>query len=172
MPLSIFGGYSSQIVTSIMLVSLLGIINASFLFTPRVMFALSRDGLFFRSGAMVNAGGTPTTALLITTVVAIMLAGIGSFDKLFAFTALFSVLVDVAAFGTIFVLRWREPDLPRPFRARGYPVLPAIVFVGAGVLLIAFLVSSVENSLYAAIGIVASYPVYRLVKKLVNAVTV
>ena len=60
-----FGGYSSQIVTSIMLVSLLGIINASFLFTPRVMFALSRDGLFFRSGAMVNTGGTPTTALLI-----------------------------------------------------------------------------------------------------------
>ena len=67
-------------------------------------------------------------------MVAILLAGIGSFDELFAFTALFSVLVDVAAFGTIFVLRWREPDLPRPFRARGYPVLPAIVFVGAGVL--------------------------------------
>ena len=96
----IFGGYSSQIVTGIMLVSLLGIINASFLFTPRVMFALSRDGLFFRSGAMVNTGGTPTTALLITALVAIMLAGVGSFDKLFAFTALFSVLVDVAAFGT------------------------------------------------------------------------
>ena len=82
------------------------------------------------------------------------------------------MLVDVAAFGTIFVLRWKEPELPRPFRARGYPVLPAIVFVGAALLLIAFLVSSAENSLYAVIGIVASYPVYRLVKKLVNAVTV
>ena len=168
----IFGGYSSQIVTSIMLVSLLGIINASFLFTPRVMFALSRDGLFFRSGARVNTGGTPTTALLITALVAMMLAGIGSFDKLFAFTALFSVLVDVAAFGTVFVLRWREPNLPRPFRARGYPVLPAIVFIGAGLLLIAFLVSSVENSLYAAVGIAVSYPVYRLVKKLVKSVAV
>jgi APA family basic amino acid/polyamine antiporter len=121
---------------------------------------------------MVNTGGTPTTALLITTVVAIMLAGVGSFEKLFAFTALLSVLVDVAAFGTIFVLRWREPDLPRPFRARAYPVIPAIVFVGAGVLLIAFLVSSVENTLYAAIGIAVSYPVYRLVKKLVKAVAV
>ena len=97
----IFGGYSSQIVTSIMLVSLLGIINASFLFTPRVMFALSRDGLFFRSGAIVNTGGTPIMALLITALVAIVLATIGSFNKLFAFTALFSVLVDVAAFGTI-----------------------------------------------------------------------
>ena len=113
---------------------------------------------------MVNTGGTPTTALLITAVVAIMLAGVGSFDKLFAFTALLSVLVDVAAFGTIFVLRWREPDLPRPFRARGYPVLPAIVFVGAGLLLIAFLVSSLENSFYAVIGIAVSYPVYLLVK--------
>ena len=168
----IFGGYSSQIVTSIMLVSLLGIINASFLFTPRVMFALSRDGLFFHSAARVNTGGTPTTALLVTAFVAIMLAGVGSFDRLFGFTAFLSVLVDVAAFGTVFILRWREPDLPRPFRARGYPVLPAIVFLGASLLLIAFIVSSTQNSLYAMIGIAVSYPVYLLVKRLVKAVAV
>src|SRR5438046_614736 len=168
----IFGGYSSQVVTSIMLISLLGIINAAFLFTPRVMFALSRDGLFFRSGTKVNTGGTPSTALFVTAVVAIMLAGLGSFDKLFAFTAFLTVLVDVAAFGTIFVLRWREPDLPRPFRARGYPVLPAIVFLGAALLLIAFVVSSVENSLFAVIGVAVSYPVYLLVKRLVQAVVI
>jgi len=168
----IFGGYSSQIVTSIMLISLLGIINASFLFTPRVMFALSRDRLFFHCGVRVNTGGTPTTALLVTALVAITLAGVGSFNKLFAFTAFLTVLVDVAAFGTIFVLRWREPDLPRPFRARGYPVLPAIVFLGAGLLLIAFVVSSAENSLYAVIGIAVSYPVYLLVKRLVKAVSI
>src|SRR5437773_1838397 len=168
----IFGGYSSQIVTSIMLISLLGIINASFLFTPRVMFALSRDGLFFHSGVRINTGGTPTTALLVTALVAIMLAGVGSFDRLFAFTAFLTVLVDVAAFGTIFVLRWREPDLPRPFRAHGYPMLPAIVFLGAALLLIAFVVSSAENSLYAIIGIAVSYPVYLLVKRLVKAIAV
>src|SRR5438874_2118939 len=168
----IFGGYSSQIVTSIMLISLLGIINAAFLFTPRVMFALSRDGLFFRSGTKVNTGGTPSTALFVTAVVAIMLSGLGSFDILFAFTAFLTVLVDVAAFGTIFVLRWREPDLSRPFRARGYPVLPAIVFLGAGLLLMAFVVSSVENSLFAVIGVAVSYPVYLLVKRLVQAVVI
>src|SRR5437588_772882 len=168
----IFGGHSNQIVTTIMLISLLGIINAAFLFTPRVMFALSRDGLFFHSGVRINTGGTPTTALLVTALVAIMLAGVGSFDRLFAFTAFLTVLVDVAAFGTIFVLRWREPDLPRPFKARGYPVLPAIVLLGAGLLLIAFVVSSTQNSLYAMIGIVVSYPVYLLVKRLVKAVSV
>src|SRR3989440_2395852 len=168
----IFGGYSNQIVTSIMLISLLGIINAAFLFTPRVMFALSRDGLFFHSGVRINTGGTPTTALLVTALVAIMLAGVGSFDRLFAFTAFLTVLVDVAAFGTVFVLRWKEPDLPRPFRARGYPVLPAIVFLGAALLLVAFVASSTENSLYAVIGIAVSYPVYLLVKKLVKAVAI
>src|SRR5437867_1894121 len=168
----IFGGYSNQIVTTIMLISLLGIINAAFLFTPRVMFALSRDRLFFHSGVRVNTGGTPTTALLVTVLVAIMLAGIGSFDRLFAFTAFLTVLVDVAAFGTIFVLRWREPNLPRPFKARGYPVLPAIVFLGAALLLIAFVVSSVENSLFAVIGIAVSYPVYLVVKRLVKAVSI
>src|SRR5438093_8562875 len=168
----VFGGYSSQIVTSIMLISLLGIINASFLFTPRVLFALSRDGLFFYPGARVNTGGTPSTALLVTALVAILLAGVGSFDKLFAFTAFLTVLVDVAAFGTIFVLRWREPDLPRPFRARGYPVRPAIVFLGAGLLLIAFVVSSTQNSLYVVIGIAVSYPMYLLAKRLVKAVAI
>src|SRR5947208_6831392 len=65
----IFGGYSSKIVTSIMLISLIGIINASFFFTPRVIFALSRDGLFFHSGVRINTGGTPTTALLVTALV-------------------------------------------------------------------------------------------------------
>jgi APA family basic amino acid/polyamine antiporter len=164
----IFGGYSSQIVTATMLISLLGIINASFLFTPRVMFALSRDGLFFLSGARVNTGGTPTTALFLTALVAIALAALGSFEKLFAFTAFFSVLVDVAAFGTLFVLRRKEPDRARPFKAWGYPLLPAIVLVGAILLLIAFVVSSAQNSLYALTGIALSYPVYLLVKKLVR----
>jgi basic amino acid/polyamine antiporter, APA family len=165
----IFGGASSQIVTAMMLISLLGILNASYLFTPRVMFALSRDGLFFPSGARVNTVGTPTIALLITVLVAIALAAVGSFDKLFALTAFLSVLVDVAAFGTLFVLRRKDPDRPRPFRAWGYPFLPAIVLIGAVVLLIAFVVSSTQNSLFALIGIALSYPVYLLVKKLVKA---
>src|SRR5438552_6100674 len=68
----IFGGYSSQIVTGIMLISLLGIINAAFLFTPRVMFALSRDGLFFHSGVMVNTGCTSTISLFIPLFFTIM----------------------------------------------------------------------------------------------------
>jgi APA family basic amino acid/polyamine antiporter len=166
---AIFGGSSRALVTAIALISLIGIINASFLFTPRVMFALSRDGLFAASGAKVNAGGTPTVAMLITVAVAIALAAVGTFEKLFALTAFLSVLVDVAAFGTIFVLRRREPELARPFKARGYPVIPGVAFAGAVLLLIAFVLSSRENAFFAAVGAVVSYPAFLFTRKVVQA---
>jgi APA family basic amino acid/polyamine antiporter len=79
------------------------------------------------------------------------------------------VLVDVAAFGTIFVLRRREPELARPFKARGYPLFPGIVFAGAVLLLIAFVLSSRENAFFAGVGVVVSYPAYLLTRKLVRA---
>lgn len=166
---AIFGGYTRPIVTAIALISLIGITNASFLFTPRVMFALSRDGLFASAGTRVNAGGTPTVALLVTAAIAIGLAAVGTFDKLFALTAFLSVLVDVAAFGTLFVLRRKEPALARPFRARGYPVIPGIVLAGAILLLIAFVLSSGQNAFFAVVGIAVSYPAYLVTRKLVQS---
>jgi basic amino acid/polyamine antiporter, APA family len=163
----IFGGATSQIVMAVALISLVGIINASFLFTPRVMYALSRDHLFSSRGATLNAAGTPTVALLVTASVAIALTA-GSFEKLFALTAFLSVLVDAATFATLFILRRREPALARPFRARGYPLVPAIVLVGAILLLAAFIISSTQNSFYAVTGLAVSYPVYLMVKALVK----
>jgi APA family basic amino acid/polyamine antiporter len=159
-----FGGRSTEIVTIIALVSVVGIFNASFLMTPRVLYALSRDGLFSSYGARVNAGGTPTGALLVTAAVAIVLTSIGSFEKLFAFSGFLAVAVDAATFAALFVLRKKEPDLSRPFRARGYPLLPAVVLAGAVVLLGAFVVSNTLNSVYALVAIGLSYPVYLFTK--------
>jgi APA family basic amino acid/polyamine antiporter len=164
----IFGGSSRQIVRAIALISLIGIINASFLFTPRVMYALSRDGLFSSHGATVNAKGTPTVALVVTAAVAVGLTAIGTFEKLFALTAFLSVLVDAATFATLFILRRKEPALTRPFRARGYPLLPGIVLAGAIFLLVAFIISSTQNSVYAVAAVLISYPVYLLVRSLVR----
>jgi len=160
----IFGGRSTEIITVIALVSVIGIFNASFLMTPRVLYALSRDGLFSPYGARVNAGGTPTGALLVTAAVAIILTTIGSFEKLFAFSGFLAVAVDAATFAALFVLRKKEPGLSRPFKARGYPLLPAVVLGGAVVLLLAFVVSNTLNSVYALVAIGLSYPVYLFTK--------
>ena len=164
----IFGGRSTEIITIIGLVSVVGIFNASFLMTPRVLYALSRDGLFSSFGARVNAGGTPTGALLVTVVVAIGLAALGSFEKLFAFSGFLAVAVDAATFGALFVLRKREPAMARPFKAWGYPLLPAIVLVGAILLLIAFVASNTLNSVCALAAMAVSYPVFLLLRSSAN----
>jgi APA family basic amino acid/polyamine antiporter len=162
---AIFGGYTGAIITIIALISVIGIINASFLFTPRVLYALSRDGLFAAAGATVNAKGTPTVALAVTVLLAIGLTTIGTFEKLFALSGFLSVVVDAATFATLFILRRKEPNLARPFKASGYPWLPGIVLAGAIVLLIAFIISNTLNSLCALGGLALSYPVYRLAKR-------
>jgi APA family basic amino acid/polyamine antiporter len=164
----IFGGSSRQIVRAVALISLIGIINASFMFTPRVMYALSRDGLFSAYGTKVNTKGTPTVALLVTAAVAIGLTAIGTFEKLFALTAFLSVLVDAATFATLFILRRKEPRLNRPFKAWGYPLVPAVVSAGAIALLGAFIVSSSQNAVFALLVVVTSYPLYLLVRALVR----
>ena len=95
----------------------------------------------------------------------------GTFEKLFALTAFLSVLVDAATFATLFILRRKEPALTRPFKARGYPLLPGIVLAGAILLLGAFIISSAQNRFYALAAIGISYPVYLLARALVKKQT-
>lgn len=161
----IFGGYTGQIITTVALISVIGIINASFLFTPRVLYALSRDGLFAAAGTTVNAKGTPTIALVVTVVLAIALTTIGSFEKLFALSGFLAVVVDAATFASLFILRRKEPELTRPFKAWGYPLIPGIVLSGAIILLIAFFISNTLNSVFALAGMALSYPIYLLAKR-------
>jgi len=67
----IFGQGSGKIVTMFLMISILGIVNAQLLFNPRVLYSMSRDGLFLKSGVNVNQGGTPAVAMLISSGVAI-----------------------------------------------------------------------------------------------------
>jgi APA family basic amino acid/polyamine antiporter len=80
----ILGERSGQILTALALLSIIGIINALLMFVPRVMFALGRDGMFLSSATTVNKGGTPVFALAFTAIPAIVLAAIGTFEKLLA----------------------------------------------------------------------------------------
>lgn len=166
----VFGGFSGQFITSIALLSLLGILNVAILTNPRILFALSRDGLFFSKFAEVNKGGTPANALFLTILLTIILAATGSFETLLEISAFMGLSVNTAIFLALFILRKREPDLPRPYRARGYPIIPAIILIGSLLLLIAYVIGNTENSLFALVIMVLSYPIYLWVKKSKKAV--
>lgn len=161
----VWGERGGQIVTALSLLILLSLINAVFMLTPRTIFALGRDRLFASQAVRVNEGGTPFVALAVTALAAAALAAYGEFETLFGVSAFFGVTNDVLLTASLFVLRRREPDLPRPYRARGYPWLP-LIFLAAGVaLLAAFVAANTANSLYSLAALAASLPVYLLVTR-------
>lgn len=160
-----FGERSGQIVTILALLSLIGIINALLLMCPRIMLALGRAGLFTRQAAEVNIGGTPAFSLAATAVAAIVLSSIGSFELLAAISQFFAVVIAILLVLALFVLRRREPDLPRPYRAWGYPFAPLVMLVVSILLFFGYIYSNPQPSLYALGVLVVTYPVFRLIKR-------
>jgi APA family basic amino acid/polyamine antiporter len=126
--------------------------NANIMSAPRILFALSRDRLLPHQLQTVNAGGSPTVAFVMSAVGSIALAATGGFELVFGLIGTLNSLSGILVTAAIFVLRSREPDLPRPFRAYGYPVLPALVFAIDATLLALFL-SVDRDGAYAAIGL-------------------
>lgn len=121
--------------------------------------------MFAAKAASVNKGGTPVFALVATAFTAIVLSSIGSFEMLLAISQFFAVTITILLIVSLFILRRREPELPRPFRAWGYPYAPLAVLVIAVLLFFGYIVSNPYPSLYALAVLAVSYPIFRLVKK-------
>jgi len=150
---------------SVTIVSMLSSINALHLMATRVIFAMSRDGLFSERAAVVNAGGTPTVSLFLSASVSVLFIVFGqTFDRVIIVLAFFFVANYILSFISLFVLRYREPEKPRPYRAWGYPVTPGLALVGSVLFLAGAVYADRTNSLYALLLLAASYPVFRLVK--------
>ena len=162
-----FGRHGDTIFRCLTIVSMLSGINALHLMATRVIFAMSRDGLFTQKAAVVNEGGTPSVSLWLSALVALLFIVFGKrFDKVITILAFFFVANYILSFVSLFVLRRREPDKPRPYRAWGYPVTPALALIGSLLFLAGAIASDTENSLYALGLLAVSYPVFRLIKRL------
>ncbi|MCE7068639.1 APC family permease [Dyadobacter sp. CY326] len=164
----IFGEGSAKIVTLFLMISILGIVNAQLLFNPRVLYSMSRDGLFFKGGTSVNKGGTPATAMLITSAVAITLILIGknATEKLSDIATFFFVLGYTSGFASLLALRKKEPLLPRPWKVPAYPVLPIVMLVLSIAFLIGAVIQDLPSSQFALLFLIISYPIYLLVSRL------
>jgi len=160
----IFGANGDRIFRTLMILSMLSAVNACQLMATRVLFAMSRDGLFSTRGARANQGGTPTIALFFSTVIAGLFILTGTVDQVLAVVAFFFVVNYAISFSIVFFLRKREPDRPRPYRAWGYPWTTGFSLLGSIAFLAGAAASDTRNSAYALILLAASYPAFRLSK--------
>ena len=108
----------------------------------------------------MNRGGTPAIALWIGAAVAIAFLFIGAFDQVVAVLAFFFVVSYTVSFSAVFILRKREPELLRPYRAWGFPYTTGLVLIGSVVFLVGAVLSDPVNSAWALGALAVSYPVY------------
>lgn len=166
---AIFGARGDTIIRSLTILSMLSGINAYHLMATRVLFAMSRDGLFFKRAVRVNEGGTPTVALFVSTVVAALFILSGTFEKVIAVLAFFFVANYTMSFISVFVLRRREPSRPRPYRVWGYPWTTGLALIGSVAFLAGAVASDTRNSVYSLLLLGASYPTFLLLKRVARA---
>ncbi len=150
----------AEFVTVISLCTVLSLINAVLLGTPRVLYAIGRDGLFSSRATRVSASGTPRVALGISAAAAALLILSGTLEQLIALAAVLFVLNYVTAYSAVFVLRVREKGRERPFRAWGFPWTTGIVLLGSLLFLAAAVVDEPRSGVFAAALIGVAAPAY------------
>lgn len=162
----IFGEGYSKIITVFLMISILGIVNAQIMFAPRVIYSMSRDGLFFKQASRVNASGTPSFAMPVTALISIILilGGKGVCGRLSDIATFFFVLSYAAGFAALIQLRKTEPHLPRPFRTPFVPALPLLLIVVSLAFLLATVYSDPASSLLAIGFMIVSYPLFLLIQ--------
>ncbi|MDB4874192.1 MAG: amino acid permease-associated region [Gemmatimonadetes bacterium] len=162
---ALFGDRGELLVRIVVIVSLPSAVNACLLMASRVLYSVSRDGLGLPQATRVNAGGTPVVSLLLSGVVALAFLATGTFETMIAIAAFFFVADYSLSFLAVFMLRRREPEASRPYRAVGHPWTTGFVLFGSLAFLVSAIVADRTNSLYAVGIVVASYPVYRLTRR-------
>jgi len=126
----LFGGAAAGALTLLSMLITAGTISAMVFAGPRVYYAMARDGLFVPAAARVHPRWrTPVVSIVAQGFWSALLVLSGTFNQLVTYTGFAVVLFAGIAVAALFVLRWREPDAPRPFRAWGYPLAPALFTV-------------------------------------------
>jgi basic amino acid/polyamine antiporter, APA family len=156
------GRWGALLVSAGMALSMFVTLNGTIMSGGRIPFAVARDGYFFKALAEVHPRfHTPSTAIVVQGVMAtILLLGGGAFKDFFSLAIFSEWLFYMIAASTVFVFRIREPNTPRPYRAWGYPVVPALFIVVAAVLLYYTFTENIRNSATGTLLILAGVPVY------------
>jgi APA family basic amino acid/polyamine antiporter len=158
----IVGNYGAYLMAAAIMVSTFGCNNGLILAGARIYYAMSRDGLFFRGVGNLNRFRVPGAALVVQGIWASVLCLSGSYSQLLDFL-IFAVLVFyILTIGGLIVLRFRRPEMERPYRAFGYPYLPLLYLVMALFIEVQLLRYKPEYTWPGLILVVLGIPVYWL----------
>jgi APA family basic amino acid/polyamine antiporter len=146
----------------VVMISTFGCINGIVLAGARLNYAMARDGLFFESVGRLNQRGVPKAGLIYQMIWAIVLTFSGSYNELIDFTIFAVLAFYILSIGAVYVLRKKRPELPRPYRCYGYPIVPAIYIVLCAFIMLGLLIVKPTYSWPSFFIILSGVPIYFL----------
>ncbi len=163
---NIFGAGAVEIMAAAIMVSTFGCINGMALAGARVYYAMARDGLFFKpAGRLDAASRAPSASLAVQCVWACLLTLTGTYSDLLDYVIFAVLLFYMLTIAGLFVLRRKRPLAARPYRAVGYPFLPALYIALAGLIEVLLLIHKPLYTWPGLIIVLAGVPVYYLWNK-------
>ena len=148
-----------------MLLSVFGAINGCIIAFPRVYYAMGKDGSFFKSFSKLHPKTkVPYVAVIASSIVALTLL-IFSLDNLVTFVAFGGLIFNTLIFASVFIFRKRMPNLDRPYKVWGYPVVPIITILTMVGLLVSTLLESPREALIGLVVIALALPIYYLINR-------
>ena len=157
----ILGEPGAAAVSVAAMISIFAALNGSILSGSRVPFAMAADGLFFRKVATIHPQfHTPSVSILLLSAWSALLVLSGRYEQLYTYVIFASWILYAMATASVLVLRRKRPDLPRPYRTIGYPVVPILFVLVAGALILSTLADSPRESIMGLGLIFAGLPFY------------
>lgn len=160
----IFSGMGAGIIAGLLMISTFGCNNGLIMSGARVYYTMARDGLFLPSAGVLNSKGVPGRALWMQFVWASILCLSGSYGQLLDYLIFTALLFYILTIAGIFKLRRTRPDIPRPYKAFGYPVVPIIYLVLASLICIVLLINKTGTAGMGLLIVLLGVPVYYYLK--------
>ncbi len=161
----IFGNSAAYLMAALIMVSTFGCNNGIILAGARLFYAMSKDGLFFKQAEKLNKNQVPAFALWVQGIWACILCLSGKYSDLLTYATFASLIFYVLTIAGIFILRKKEPDTPRPYKAWGYPVVPILYIVITLAICINLMIYDTRNTGLGLAIVLLGIPVYYASKK-------
>jgi APA family basic amino acid/polyamine antiporter len=156
----LWGKPGATLTAILVIVSTIGCLNGLILGGARLMFAMAHDRFFFRIATRLNDASVPGFALALQAVWASVLVLSGDFGDLLNYLGAAGSLFGILIIATVFVMRIKRPELPRPYRVWGYPYVPALHMAGSFAILIDLILIKPKYSLFGLFIVLSGVPLY------------
>lgn len=161
----ILGNNAVMVMAALIMISTFGCNNGLILSGARAYYAMAKDALFFKQAAALNRQGVPQNALIIQAVWASLLCLSGGYGALLDYVVFAVLLFYILTIAAIFILRKKQPLAERPYKAFGYPVLPALYIILASIIAMVLLFEKSDTSLPGLYIVLLGIPVYEYIRR-------